>query len=84
MTKQWHGGKGSQRRNTDNKAYADNWEKIFGKDKGLSEREKVLMDPLAASQRSDANKKGQAQQPNLPTKEEIQRQKEQAQDPRNG
>lgn len=31
MTKQWHGGKGSQRRNTNDKAYADNWDKIFGK-----------------------------------------------------
>lgn len=30
MTKQWHGGKGSARRNTNNKAYADNWDKIFG------------------------------------------------------
>lgn len=31
MTKQWHGGKGSQRRNSNNKAYADNYDKIFGK-----------------------------------------------------
>jgi hypothetical protein len=31
MSKQWHGGKGSQRRNSNEKAYADNWEKIFGK-----------------------------------------------------
>ena len=27
----WHGGKGSKRRNSDEKLYADNWEKIFGK-----------------------------------------------------
>jgi len=33
MTKQWHGGKGSQRRNSNNKAYADNWDKIFNKEK---------------------------------------------------
>ncbi len=33
MSKQWHGGKGSQRRNANDKAYADNWEKIFGKPK---------------------------------------------------
>jgi hypothetical protein len=33
MSKQWHGGKGSQRRNANDKAYADNWEKIFNKDK---------------------------------------------------
>ena len=31
MTK-WHGGKGSApRKNADRKAYADNWDKIFGK-----------------------------------------------------
>ena len=29
----WHGGKGCKRRNSDEKAYADNWEKIFGKKK---------------------------------------------------
>ena len=33
------------------------WDKIFGKNKQLSEREIVLMDPLAASQRSDKKKK---------------------------
>ena len=53
----WHGGKGSARKDSDNTKYADNWDKIFGKDIGLPEREKVLMDPLAASQRSDAKKK---------------------------
>ena len=37
----WHGGKGSARKDSDNTKYADNWDKIFGKDKGLSEREKV-------------------------------------------
>ena len=31
MTKQWHGGKGSQRRNSNDKAYADNYDRIFGK-----------------------------------------------------
>ena len=30
---QWHGGKGSKRRNSDEKLYADNWKKIFGKEK---------------------------------------------------
>ena len=30
---QWHGGKGSKRRNSDEKLYAENWEKIFGKEK---------------------------------------------------
>ena len=31
--KQWHGGKGSKRRNSNEELYADNWEKIFGKKK---------------------------------------------------
>lgn len=31
--KQWHGGKGSTRRNSNDETYADNWEKIFGKKK---------------------------------------------------
>ncbi len=26
----WHGGKGSTPRGTDQKKYADNWDKIFG------------------------------------------------------
>ena len=31
MSKQWHGGKGSAPRKTnDQKQYADNWDKIFG------------------------------------------------------
>ena len=54
---QWHGGKGSVQKPNDQDKYADNWDKIFKKDKGLSERERVLMDPLAASQRSDKNNK---------------------------
>jgi|TARA_B100001094_G_scaffold225834_1_gene220115 hypothetical protein len=29
----WHGGKGSKRRNSNEELYADNWEKIFGKPK---------------------------------------------------
>jgi len=27
----WHGGKGSARRNSNEQAYSDNWETIFGK-----------------------------------------------------
>lgn len=35
MTK-WHGGKGSgKRKNDDQKQYADNWEKIFNKEKDM-------------------------------------------------
>ena len=30
---QWHGGKGSKRRNSDNKLYSENWERIFRKPK---------------------------------------------------
>jgi len=29
----WHGGKGSGRRGSDDKKYTDNWEVIFGKKK---------------------------------------------------
>lgn len=29
----WHGGKGSQRRTTNEQAYRDNWDKIFGGDR---------------------------------------------------
>ena len=54
---QWHGGKGSVQKDHDHDKYSDNWDKIFGKNKGLTERERVLMDPLAASQRSDAKNK---------------------------
>lgn len=35
---QTHGGKGSSRRNTNDKKYADNWEKIFGKNKSDQDR----------------------------------------------
>ena len=31
--KQWHGGKGSKRRNSNEEAYADGWELAFGKKK---------------------------------------------------
>ena len=31
--KQWHGGKGSKRRNSNEDAYADGWELAFGKKK---------------------------------------------------
>ena len=34
MSNQWHGGKGSApRKSNDQKTYADNWDKIFGKKK---------------------------------------------------
>ena len=39
--KQWHGGKGSKRRNSDEELYADNWEKIFGKKKPMVKARKA-------------------------------------------
>lgn len=37
MSNQWHGGKGSAPRKTnDQKTYEDNWEKIFGKSSHIS------------------------------------------------
>ena len=76
---QWHGGKGSVQKSTNQDKYSENYDKIFnkklntdyslseqmqdelepipGKKRKLSKREEVLMDPLAASQRSDKKKK---------------------------
>lgn len=34
----WHGGKGSARRDSDEQAYRDNWDKIFGKHKRDTEK----------------------------------------------
>lgn len=33
MSDEWIGGKGDRRRNPNDKAYRDNWEKIFGEKK---------------------------------------------------
>jgi hypothetical protein len=38
MTDRWHGGKGSKRRPEDSKAYEDNYDKIFGKKDGQSDK----------------------------------------------
>lgn len=39
----WHGGKGSGRRGSDDKKYADNWEQIFGKPRdNISTRDKEI------------------------------------------
>ncbi|MGY8864310.1 MAG: hypothetical protein ACKVJK_01640 [Methylophagaceae bacterium] len=46
MTKQWHGGKGSQQRKSDTKAYADNWDAIFGKKEEVMPHLKYLEDAL--------------------------------------
>lgn len=39
---EWHGGKGSKQRPTDQQKYSDNWDKIFGKTTG-----KIHQDGLA-------------------------------------
>jgi len=39
MTKQWHGGKGSQRRNSNDKAYRDNWDNIFSKNQVTKQKQ---------------------------------------------
>ena len=56
---QWHGGKGSIQKPKDQDKFADGWDAIWGKnkDKGLTRREQVLLDPLEARQRSDESKK---------------------------
>lgn len=55
---------------SDQKKYTDNYDAVFGnkeKDNGLTRREKVLLDPLEASQRSDTeNKKDKDNRPPLP------------------
>jgi len=46
MSNQWHGGKGSApRKSDDRKAYADNWDIIFGKKDKAKEKEKPEVDP---------------------------------------
>ena len=55
---QWHGGQGSIQKDHDHNKYAENYDKIFGKDRTrLTKREEVLLDPLAACQLSDIKKK---------------------------
>jgi len=41
---QWHGGKGSKRRNSNDKAYADNWDLIFGKKDKKTDKKEVKTD----------------------------------------
>jgi len=56
---QWHGGKGSVQKPSDQDKFADGWDAIWGKNKDteLTRREQVLLDPLEASKRSDKRKK---------------------------
>ena len=32
---EWHGGKGSKRRNSNEKTFSDNWDKIFGRSENM-------------------------------------------------
>ena len=51
----WHGGKGSIQKPSDQDKYAENYDKIFnsGKKKGLSKRERVLMEPPLYKNKKD-------------------------------
>ena len=37
----WHGGKGSKRRNPDEKKYQENWERIFKKKKKKEKKDEL-------------------------------------------
>jgi len=50
---QWHGGKGSVQKPSDQDKYAENWDKIFGKKKTLSKREQVLLNPKLYYNKND-------------------------------
>jgi hypothetical protein len=39
-SEQWHGGKGSKRRNSNEQKYSDNWDRIFGKKDDKKEKRK--------------------------------------------
>lgn len=61
----WHGGKGSGRRSTqDDNKYADNWDKIFGKTQGCPVKEyvedvkKSKLDNVEFPQRKNINTRG--------------------------
>lgn len=56
MTDKWHGGKGSKRRKgSDQKAYSDNYDRIFTKKNGQAQQE--------IDQEKEQLKKEQAQDP---------------------
>jgi len=38
---EWHGGKGSKRRTSNEKAFSDNWDKIFGRSEKMKRRDPV-------------------------------------------
>ena len=58
---QWHGGKGSYRRNENKEAYSDGWDAIFGKkpeapeiiEESEDERFERHMKPIREAQKND-------------------------------
>jgi hypothetical protein len=43
-SQQWHGGKGSSQRKTDNQKFSDNWDAIFSKPKDDNPKEEINND----------------------------------------
>jgi len=54
--KQWHGGKGSKRRNSNEEAYADGWELAFGKKKPEIKARKAQPDHSVTQIHKDKSK----------------------------
>ncbi len=52
----WHGGKGSKRRNSNEEAYADGWELAFGKKKPVVKVRKETPSHGASKVHSDKTK----------------------------
>lgn len=52
----WHGGKGSGRRGSNDQQYADNWEMIFGKKKPEVKARKLQPDHSATQVHKDKSK----------------------------
>ena len=50
---QWHGGKGSSRRNEDAEKIRDNWDKIFGKKDSEPNKGKPLKEEPLKEQEND-------------------------------
>ena len=46
----WHGGKGPKRRNSNETAYADNWDTIFGKKDMEEVKARKVLPPHAKTQ----------------------------------
>ena len=53
---QWHGGKGSKRRNSNEEAYADGWEIAFGKKKPVIKTRKETPSHASTQTHKDKTK----------------------------